>query len=42
MPRKTPRRPVESQGLLLPPKAGSSALTAGIDEAGAAAWPGLW
>ena len=34
MPRKTPRRPVESQGLLLPPKAGSSALTAGLDEAG--------
>ena len=34
MPLKTPRRPVESQGLLLPPKAESSALTAGIDEAG--------
>lgn len=34
MPRHASRRPVENQGLLLPPRAGDSALTAGIDEAG--------
>lgn len=34
MPRKASRRPVESQGLLSPPRAENSALTAGIDEAG--------
>lgn len=34
MPRKKSSRSMESQGLLLPPKAGSASLTAGLDEAG--------